>query len=396
MRVGVAEQHPFSLFCRSLCLLLLQCVILVGSSSLHAQQRQLNISGTVRDANTGVPVVAAIVIYDSLIVARTDESGRYEVSGLSVSGSRMTLLFQRLGYMTTTREVDLSGPSTDLRVDVSMGTAPTDLEPVVVAGQRDTLANPGLIGFHQRRELGIGTYLNEEEIRRSGVRDLSNHLRRLRVHYSGGCVVAYVDGIRNMSLANINEWVPPSQLGGIEFYRNNQLAQLPEGLIRMPERCDVILFWSRRVKRVVQMKLALHTGTAFDADRSVGWNVGGQIILRSQGEAGTGTLRLRLAVDAKLKGDGRLWQGLLGVTFKPFGFRSPFYVGAGVGVAREDYAGPGVDPEKVTSRYAVISGLTFDDLPLSPYLEVRAYDIATPNRMTVATLIGVSRRFGGF
>ena len=296
--------------------------------------------------------------------------------------------------MTTTRDVDLSDPSTDIRVDVSMGAAPTDLEPVVVEAQRDSLANPGLVGFLQRRALGIGTYLNEEEIRRTGVRDLTNHMRRLRVHYSDRCVVAYVDGIRNMSLDNINQWVPPSQLGGIEFYRHNELAQLPDGLIRQPERCDVILFWSSRIKRTVQMKLALHTGSVVNADRSVGWDVGGQIILRSS--SGTSTLRFRMAFDAKLGGEGRLWQGLLGVTFKPLGLRSPFYVGAGAGVAREEHDGQGFDPERLAARYALISGLSFDSWPLSPYLEVRVFDLATPNRIAVSTLIGVSRSFGGF
>ena len=87
-------------------LLLLLTVPSLPSTWLHEQQRQITVTGLVRDAGSGRPVVAATVVFDSLVVAATNETGEYEAYALSVSGSTMMLEFLRIGY--TTGSIDRS------------------------------------------------------------------------------------------------------------------------------------------------------------------------------------------------------------------------------------------------------------------------------------------------
>ena len=59
-------------------LLLLLTVPSLPSTRLHAQQRQITVTGLVRDAGSGRPVVASTVVFDGLVVAETNETGEYE------------------------------------------------------------------------------------------------------------------------------------------------------------------------------------------------------------------------------------------------------------------------------------------------------------------------------
>lgn len=103
-------------------------LILFSVEPLLAQARSIAVSGMVRDASSGEPIVAASVILDSLVVAATNEEGLYEAPDLSVSTRTLTLLFRRIGYASTPQDVVVPDTSSSLEVNVTLFPAPTNVE----------------------------------------------------------------------------------------------------------------------------------------------------------------------------------------------------------------------------------------------------------------------------
>ena len=247
MTVNAAPRSPFCPVeiprTAARCLLSISVAFVIASIAplaLDAQQRTIAVSGRVRDARSGEPVVAVSVLFDSVIVAATDETGRFQTPELQVGDPTVLLFFRRIGYATTVREIEVPELGAVVQVDVTLAQSPTGLDQIVVAGERVVLTNPGLAGFYERRELDFGRYLTEEEIDRSKGYDLTPQLRRLRVPIGLAdlrdpfgkptfeqCIIAYLDGIRLMDLSTINQWVPASHLAAIEFYGDERYHRLP-------------------------------------------------------------------------------------------------------------------------------------------------------------------------
>jgi hypothetical protein len=253
-------------------------LIVVSFDPVLAQTGGITVSGMVRDASSGEPIVAATVILDSLVVAVTNEAGSYEAADLTVTSRNFSLLFRRIGYASSTQDVVVPDTGLALEVSVTLFPTPTNVERIVVRGERVAVANPGLVGFYERREQGYGRYLTDEEIERIGGFDLTNHLRRLRIRPQtrdlqdpfartefSECFVAFVDGIRLMDLTTINEWVPASSLGGIEVHRVDEVGQLPGEFIAPPppgcqQTAGIIMFWSKVLREPSPFEVGFHIG----------------------------------------------------------------------------------------------------------------------------------------
>ncbi|HUF14097.1 MAG TPA: TonB-dependent receptor [Longimicrobiales bacterium] len=109
----------------------LAAVLLAAPCALDAQARATaSIEGRVTDAESGEPVPAVMVhVEDPRRHELTHEDGRYHL--LQLPPGRYTVVFEALGYRTTTREVTLAvGDAAQL--DVALAPAAIELEGLVV------------------------------------------------------------------------------------------------------------------------------------------------------------------------------------------------------------------------------------------------------------------------
>ena len=114
-------------------------LICLAPTPLMAQQSE--VAGTVVDGSSLTPLpLVRVAIAGSNSAISTDERGRFRLTG--VSGSSITLTFQRIGYQPKTETVKAG--AADLRITLTP--APTRLEEVVVTGtaeavQKRTIGN---------------------------------------------------------------------------------------------------------------------------------------------------------------------------------------------------------------------------------------------------------------
>ncbi|MDR3188789.1 MAG: TonB-dependent receptor [Prevotellaceae bacterium] len=103
--------------------LLLVAALLLATTSLWAQN--LNVSGTVRDANNEPVVGASVVVKGSTVGVSTDASGGYTIS----APADATLVFSFLGL--TSKEEAVGGRG---RIDITLSADDLSLDEVVVVG----------------------------------------------------------------------------------------------------------------------------------------------------------------------------------------------------------------------------------------------------------------------
>lgn len=370
-----------------------------------AQPRTITVTGIVRDAASGLPISAVTVVFDTTAVAVTNEEGRYRTQEIEARGGTISLFYRRLGYASSGSDVLVPDSATEVRADITLLPAPTDVERIVVQGERMAIANPGLVGFYERREEGFGRYLTGEEIGRIGGMDLQNHLRRLRVRALprdqrdpfarpefSSCIAAFVDGVRLLDVTTINEWVPASSLGGIEFHRPNELSHLPAEFVPPPPPgcraiAGVIMFWSKVQRDPSPFEIGVVASSLYGGDAGRARYVGGKFVtpVRSR----IRTLSLHINVDARIAGDGALWRALFNLGFRPFGRGTPLYTGTGFGVKKEEPAGSGAPGESIAAVHTVMVGLSVDVARFRPFVEAQVLDLIGPRRVGVVSMVGV-------
>jgi len=111
---------------------LLLALTWLPAAPVAAQQADGSISGTVTDAETGQALVAAEVhVEDPRRHETSHGDGRYHL--LRLPPGRFTVVFERLGYRTATRVVELA-EGQHLVLDVAMTPAPVEIEGLIVTG----------------------------------------------------------------------------------------------------------------------------------------------------------------------------------------------------------------------------------------------------------------------
>jgi len=391
-----------SIFVRAALLLL--TTLFISRVDVEAQRRTVTMSGIVRDASSGEPIAAASVIFDSLVVAATNEAGTYQTPELSIASESFTLVFRRIGYASSAQDVVVPDTGASLQVDVTLFPAPTNVERIVVQGERVAIANPGLVGFYERREQGFGRYLTGDEIARIGGMDLTNHLRRLRIRARprdlrdpfartefSPCYVAFVDGIRLLDLTTINEWVPANSLGGIEVHRVDEVGVLPgEFLAPPPPGCQdtagIIMFWSKVQREPSPFEFGVHFGGLHGGEASgTGRYIGASFITRVR--SGDSPVRLQMNTNVRTGGVGDAWQVFANLTTRPFGRRSPLYGGMGTGVSKRDVMASDLDGESIAAHHSVLAGLSFDLGAFRPFVEAQLLDPLQTSRTAIGLML---------
>ncbi len=137
----------------------LWCAFLHPANAKSDLLPEKTVSGTVRDAATGEPLIgAAVLVKGFSIGTATDAAGQYSVT---MPDDATTLVFTYIGYETT--EVEINGQSV---IDVAMQLASTALNEVVVVGygtqRRSDLT--GAVGSISSEGFNTGVIVSPEQL----------------------------------------------------------------------------------------------------------------------------------------------------------------------------------------------------------------------------------------
>ncbi len=229
------------------------------SDSGTAQRRLVGdgrLNGTVVAATGARPLAGARVGILNGPQTRTDERGAWTLTGVP-TGTR-TLEVRALAHYPVSKPVDVVDGAPPIRI--SMMTLQSVLDTVLITANR--LGNRRLLEFLQRRRTsGTGRFLTGEEIARRqpiytsdlfrtipGVfvdRDRNGEeVLTMRGSGAGRCQpTVFVNGMsmRGMSAGEVNSFLRPNEIAGIEVYSSAGAPMQFSGL----DGCGVIVFWSR-------------------------------------------------------------------------------------------------------------------------------------------------------
>jgi hypothetical protein len=210
------------------------------------------LDGLVTDRQTGAPVPGADVVLAGLPGGRriTDDEGAFRYDSLPPGTHRLSV--SGLGYQPVEDSVVLAAGSA-YRLSVGLVPQALALDPIVVVAQaRPTLLDR--VGFVERRQSGLGTFLTREMIEaRSpplvydllravpGVRIVPGRRGAMIPTMRGGCVPAvFVDGVSALVQVGVDLSLSPDHIEAVEVYRGPETP--PQYQLNA---CGAILFWTR-------------------------------------------------------------------------------------------------------------------------------------------------------
>ena len=229
---------------------------LVAAATLaSAQVTRATVVGTVRDTS-GVPV-ALTRLSNGALVTMSDSAGRFALAGLAAGNS--TIAVRRLGFEPLDIALQLVAGRTD-SINLVMTVLPANLPGMTTTGS--PLAQVRLSDFYRHRQVGIGTFLDRQEIESKHVQRLSDLMRRLpgtritpdrgsrstlRMGRSMGgrdCPPdIWVDGVRAVGM-NVDD-VPLGDVEALELYRG-PAGIPPEMNNRLGNpSCGALVIWTR-------------------------------------------------------------------------------------------------------------------------------------------------------
>jgi hypothetical protein len=216
-----------------------------------------SLSGVVVAAVGGEPLAGARVSIVDGPQTRTDERGEWTL--VTVPLGTRTLEVRALGYYPERQTVDVVVGAPRVRTAMSTMRAVLDTVRITAAPVSENLR-----GFMERRRgSGMGRYLTPEDIARHRpvhTSDIFGRVPGLEVSKpgimdSGGvsmrgifvdrCLPAvYIDGhhMRSFSLEDIDDWVHPEEVAGIEVY---SAGMVPPEFQPGMSGCGSIVIWTR-------------------------------------------------------------------------------------------------------------------------------------------------------
>lgn len=228
-------------------------------------------SGTLRGRVTGpggtpLPNVA-VVVWGAESPARSDSAGYWQLRQLP-TGTH-TVETRALGYQPERQIVDIGDASAGNELLVTLSRTVT-LDTVRTRALRESMFEPNIRAFEQRRKIGIGTYRGPEEIDRimpfeaahlfssvPGIRIIPSMEKSLfmgnKILLRGGttgepCTPDLViDRQRvnsNVHGGFIDQWVLFSQVRAVEVYQ--ALTGTPPEFLRVGNQCGTIVIWTGR------------------------------------------------------------------------------------------------------------------------------------------------------
>ena len=185
----------------------------------------------------------------------TGDNGRFRI--VSLPRGDYVLFVRRLGYAAVAYPVRLEGIDT-VRLSIGLTPIAARLDPLTVTAKSDVRMD----GFEERRKLGFGHFLTQEEIEQRHSTSIAYLLRAVpsvTIHEVGFVQIArslratgpcamqvYLDGVRlpNKPVpTNLADMPSPRELAGIEVYSGP--ATIPLKYKSADTGCGVILIWTR-------------------------------------------------------------------------------------------------------------------------------------------------------
>jgi len=211
------------------------------------------LSGTVVAAVGNRPLGNAVVSIVDGPTTHADDQGAWTITDAPV-GSRM-LEVRALGFYPLKRPVNIVAGAPPVRLTLSTLEAVLDTVRITASPFHGRDIN----AFYQRRKSGMGRYLTPEDIANRGVVVTSDVFRSIpglrmeRVGFGGDTILmrgafglcvpdVYINGARmELGPDDIDSWVQPKQIAGIEIYTESAPPQFQRGL----SGCGSIVIWTK-------------------------------------------------------------------------------------------------------------------------------------------------------
>ena len=220
------------------------------------------LAGTVRNRE-GRPIKGArLRVADSGLEATSDADGRFVLT--DAPGGTQRLEVRALGYYPEERAVDLVAGRV-APIDLTLATLRSVLDTVRVSATRVYSADSH--GFEQRRRSrASGYFYDQSDVERLRPRNVTQLLSRtqgvtiasdafdsailMRDFFTGDfCQPAvFIDGLRitELTARDIDMWVRPEELAGLEIYTRSEQAP-PE--FTTTDGCGALVLWTKRPTR---------------------------------------------------------------------------------------------------------------------------------------------------
>jgi hypothetical protein len=227
-----------------------------GGEPRRVMVGDVRLTGVVVTGVGGQPIGGAQVGIVGGSQTRTDQRGEWALAD-APAGTRM-LEVRAVGYYPERRPVNAVAGAPPVRVALSTLRAVLDTVKIVAAQVRGR----DIRGFLERSRSGMGRYLSEEDISRRGALVASDLFRAvpglrvertplgdtqitMRSNFGDDCVPSFfLDGkhMRNLSADDINGFVEPKEIAGVEVYAGTELPpQFSDGL----SGCGSIVIWTK-------------------------------------------------------------------------------------------------------------------------------------------------------
>lgn len=211
------------------------------------------ITGKVTNAG-GVPVPGARVsVQGSTSSASTGTDGRFTLTG--VMPGTQAILVRRVGYSPIETPLDVTSLKTN-QVTVRLGAYTPVLSSVDVTAKADPLESTG---FESRRKMGMGKYMDLDQIQKANPTYTSDILRRIPGLYitgsgasavvattrASGCVGFVIDNnpVATDAGQSIDEIIGENDVAAVEFY---QPVDVPmEFTNGQNSGCAMLIIWTK-------------------------------------------------------------------------------------------------------------------------------------------------------
>jgi len=212
------------------------------------------VAGQVVDRHTHDPIHAGqVVVLGTHVTVTTDSSGRFALPALTPGSYAIEV--HAVGYAPVTWLATIEARHL-LRHLFELDLLPVELPEVVVKG-KVPLSERRFADFERRRRSGMGYFITQQQIERSGAATLVDLLVNARgvqqVCLTNDCVAKmvrsppgcypqyYLDGVE--STAYFARHTPPRDVRGVEIYRG--ASETPGEFEGSNSGCGVIVIWTK-------------------------------------------------------------------------------------------------------------------------------------------------------
>jgi hypothetical protein len=249
-------------FVRALCVGLATAALRSGAAAQGpATESVARISGVVRDKTTGSPIASAqVLLVTEGRLVESDATGHYLFPGLPVG--TVHLRVRARSYPQSELVVVLRAGD-DLQIPIALDSTARTGTPQELAAVAVTAAAPignyRLNDFERRKRTGIGQYLTDDDIQRSGaanLQDVTRGMRGVTLHCggteSGGCRIQMVRAPINCQPEYVVDERVDNVFGPLTPIRDILAVEVYTGATDVPGEfagtkagCGVVVIWTR-------------------------------------------------------------------------------------------------------------------------------------------------------